>query len=38
MEATIILRLFLGYIGIMKKKIETTIMLGAILGLYWDYL
>ena len=38
METTI---LYIGYIGIMEKKMETTIMgfigiIGYMLGLYWD--
>ena len=36
----VILGLYRGYIGIMEKKMETTIVfrgyIGVILGLYWD--
>ena len=30
--------LYRGYIGIMENKMETTILYGAILGLYWGYI
>ena len=36
METTVILGSYWGYIGIMEKKWKLTVILGSILGLYWD--